>query len=83
MLYDARYDTLREELAAARVKAGLTQAELGNQMGKVQSFVSKIETGERYRDVLEFLRWCEVAHTDAYDVLRRVQETKRTRSSIK
>ena len=51
---------------------------VGNQMGKVQSFVSKIETGERYLDVLEFLHWCEVAHADAYDVLRRVQETKRT-----
>jgi transcriptional regulator with XRE-family HTH domain len=82
MLYDTRYDTLREELAAARVKAGLTQSELGKRMGKVQSFVSKIETGERYIDVLEFLCWCEAAQADAHRVLRRVQKTGSPRLGI-
>lgn len=74
MLYDSRYNVLREELAAARARAGLTQSELAKRMGVVQSFVSKIETGERYLDVLEFLRWCEVAQTDACFILGRVQQ---------
>jgi len=76
MLYETRYDTLREELAAARARAGLTQSELARRLGKGQSFVSKIETGERYLDVLEFLRWCEVAQADACAVLQRVQRIK-------
>lgn len=76
MLYGNRYDTLREELAAARARAGLTQSELAKQMGVVQSFVSKIETGERYLDVLEFLRWCELTQADECAVLRRVQRVK-------
>ena len=76
MLYETRYDTLREELAAARARAGLTQAALAQQMGVVQSFVSKIETGERYLDVLEFLRWCEATQADTCAVLRQVQRDR-------
>lgn len=76
MLYGTRYDILREELAAARARAGLTQSALAQQLGVAQSFVSKIETGERYLDVLEFLRWCEVTQTDTYALLCKVQKIK-------
>lgn len=73
MLYEAQYEKLRGELASARVRAGLTQSELASRLGKVQSFVSKVETGERYLDVLEFLRWCEVSDADACEMLRRIK----------
>jgi len=73
MLYETRYEKLREELASARIRAGLTQLELALRLGKVQSFVSKIETGERYIDVLEFLRWCEISNTDAGEVLHKIK----------
>ena len=76
MLYETRYKALREELVAARARAGLTQSALAQQMGVVQSFVSKIETGERYLDVLEFLRWCEATQADTCAVLRQVQQVK-------
>lgn len=76
MLYESRYNALREELAAARARAGLTQSALAQRLGVVQSFVSKIETGERYLDVLEFLRWCEVTQADTCSVLRQVQKIK-------
>jgi transcriptional regulator with XRE-family HTH domain len=75
MLYHPRYNTLREELAAARAQAGLTQSEMAKRLGKVQSFVSKVETGERYLDVLDFLSWCEVAQADACALLKQVQQT--------
>ena len=76
MLYQARYVKLREELAQARQQAGMTQAELAKRMGKAQSYVSKAETGERYVEVLDFLRWCEMSGADAAHVLERVQAAR-------
>ena len=45
-------------LVDARRSAGVTQVELASRLSKPQSFVSKIERGERRIDVLEF---CAVA----------------------
>jgi transcriptional regulator with XRE-family HTH domain len=47
------YGRLREKLRAARVEAGLSQAQVGHIVGKPQSFVSKIEVGERGVDFIE------------------------------
>lgn len=74
MLYEDRYNKLREKLATARIHAGMTQSQLAKRLGKAQSFVSKVETGERYLDVLEFLRWCEVADADVCRLLLDIQQ---------
>ena len=47
------YGRLRERLKAARIEAGLTQAQVGHLVGKPQSFISKIEVGERRVDFIE------------------------------
>ncbi len=47
------YGRLREKLRAARIEAGLTQAQVGHIVGKPQSFISKIEVGERRVDFTE------------------------------
>jgi transcriptional regulator with XRE-family HTH domain len=36
-----------EEVRAARIKAGLTQAQLAQRLGRLQKYVSLIETGSR------------------------------------
>ena len=41
------YGRLREKLRAARIETGLTQGQVGHLVGKPQSFISKIESGER------------------------------------
>jgi len=46
-------------LRAARVTAGLTQAQLSERIGMPQSFVSKYESGERRLDVLELRTVCK------------------------
>lgn len=45
---------LVEVLAEAREKAGLTQVELADRIGKNQKFISLIERSQRRVDVLEF-----------------------------
>lgn len=74
MLYQARYGVLRREMARIRSAAGLTQAELATRLGKGQSFVSKVETGERYLDVMDFLSWCDAVNVDAAEILVTVRK---------
>lgn len=50
-----RYARLRELLIEARQTAGLTQVELAERLRRPQSYVSKVESGERRLDVVEFL----------------------------
>lgn len=50
------YKVMGERLAAARVRADLTQQQLARKLGKPQSFVSDYERGQRRVDILEFLR---------------------------
>lgn len=48
------YSIMLDVLVAARKKAGLTQDELAERLGKPQPFVSKVEHGVRRIDVVEF-----------------------------
>ncbi|WP_354412014.1 MULTISPECIES: helix-turn-helix domain-containing protein [Variovorax] len=57
-IHHRRYDVLRKHLRGTRRTAGLTQAELGSRMKVDQSYISKVERGERYVDVLLYLDWC-------------------------
>ncbi|MDR0578381.1 MAG: helix-turn-helix domain-containing protein [Candidatus Accumulibacter sp.] len=59
MLYSQRYEKAREVLRQTRLESGLTQAGLAEKLACGQSHVSKLERGERYIDVLEFILWCE------------------------
>ena len=46
--------SLIEVLTALRKGAGLTQSQLASRLGKPQSFIAKIEGGERRVEVIEF-----------------------------
>lgn len=61
-----KYDLVRRMLIDARLKAGLKQAEVAAKLDKPQSYVSKIERGERGIDVIEFL---EIAQAIKFDPL--------------
>ena len=54
-LRSAEHKKLTALLIAARQKSGLTQQQLAEHLGRPQSYVAKIESGERRIDVLEFL----------------------------
>jgi hypothetical protein len=64
-VHHPRYLVLREHLKALRVKAGLTQAEIATRLKLDQSYVSKIERGERYVDVLFYVDWCKACGVKA------------------
>jgi transcriptional regulator with XRE-family HTH domain len=67
------YKHLVELLIAARKDAGLNQAELGKLMGRGQTFVSKVEQGERRLDMVEVIIWCRLVRADVHKVVRKLQ----------
>jgi len=58
-------------LRQIRTEAGVSQRELALLLRLPQSFISKIESGERQVQVLEFLLLCEKLKVDASVVLAR------------
>lgn len=80
-LYSPASARMRALLTDARLKVGLTQTEVANQLSRPQSFVSKYESGERRLDVVEFLEVCASVKADAGTVLQMV-EMVRTRCNL-
>ena len=58
-LYHADYEALRLALRRMREGANLTQTDMAAQLGVGQSYISKLERGENYVDVILFARWCQ------------------------
>ncbi|MEB2504762.1 helix-turn-helix transcriptional regulator [Burkholderia sp. BCCIQ04A] len=72
MIYGQRYEKLRHVLKQVRREAGLTQVQLAEALGRGQSYVSKVERGEQYLDVLEFIEWCEACATPSEIVIKKI-----------
>ena len=68
--YSPTYVRLRQLLVAARKRAGLHQAQVARRLGRPQSFVSKIESGERRLDVGEFVEFATAVNADAANLLK-------------
>jgi len=71
-VYTHQYRRLRALLTEARKTAGLTQVELSVQLDRPQSFVSKVERGERRLDVIEFLEMARVLRLDVVAFLHQL-----------
>ena len=52
-LHGPAYERLRERFRAARIEIGLTQERVASFLGKPQSFISKIEVGDRRVNFIE------------------------------
>lgn len=67
----SEYHALVGILRTLRHNAGMTQATLAERLGKPQSFVSKVERGERLIDPVELRWWCRETGADVSSVVRR------------
>lgn len=68
-LFTDRHQAFIRFIAAARKGAGLTQVELASRLGRPQSFVSKVEKGERRVDVVEFCQLAEALGREPAELL--------------
>jgi transcriptional regulator with XRE-family HTH domain len=59
-IHTPEYKRMRERLREAREAAGMTQEKVAEHLGKPQSFVSKVETGERRIDPTELEKFARL-----------------------
>ena len=71
-----RHEALIELLKAKRGASGMTQAELAERLGEFQSFVARMESGQRRIDVIEYLALAETLNFDAAYALAQVRKIK-------
>ena len=69
-VFTKMHDLLRQMLVQARSESGLTQVQLAERLSRPQSFVSKVERGERRLDVVEFFEVAEALGIDPFAFLR-------------
>jgi transcriptional regulator with XRE-family HTH domain len=72
--HSAAYRHLIDLLIQTRKQAGVTQQVLAARLDRPQSFVSKIELGERRLDVVEFLEVCRALGVDPHTLLDGIAE---------
>ena len=63
-VYSKDYKEIIEHLKTARVEAGLSQQDVADKLNKPQSFISKIESGERRLDVAEIKKFAVIYKKD-------------------
>ena len=62
--YSQKSEDLLEKLRSARLEAGLTQVETSKKLKKPQSYLSKIERGERKIEALELGDFAKIYNKD-------------------
>ena len=72
-VHSVRYRRLRNVLVEARRAKRFSQANLAEKLGRVQTFVSKYERGERRLDLVEFLDVATALELDPEKVVRQLQ----------
>ena len=68
---------LMRVLVETRKARGLTQQAVADRMDRPQSYMAKIENGERRLDVVELAEWAIAVEADAGTVARAVVEVVR------
>lgn len=61
-------------LIAKREAAGLTQAQLAEALGEYQSFVARLESGQRRVDVIELIELARILGFDASQAVTAVEQ---------
>jgi ribosome-binding protein aMBF1 (putative translation factor) len=72
-LGSARHKVLVDLIVTKREAAGLTQTQLAEKLGEYQSFVARLESGQRRIDVIEFLELSSILGFDPAKVIRSIQ----------
>ena len=62
-----RHNALIAFLTAKRKEAGLSQTDLAKALGEYQSFVARMESGQRRVDVIEYENLAEILEFDVHE----------------
>lgn len=68
-----RHKALISMLIEKREAAGLTQVELAAALGEYQSFVARLESGQRRVDVIELIVLAKILNFDAAETVKSIE----------
>ncbi|HCT3347147.1 TPA: helix-turn-helix transcriptional regulator [Citrobacter koseri] len=71
-VYSIEYQMVIKALREARVAGHITQEELGKALGRPQSFIAKVENGERRLDIVEFVHLCRLIGIDPASIINKL-----------
>ena len=71
-IYSDEYQSVIQSLRDQRIAKGITQESLASALGRPQSFIAKVENGERRLDVVEFVHIAKLLGVKVEDVLGRI-----------
>jgi transcriptional regulator with XRE-family HTH domain len=71
-----RHEALTRFLIDKRKRAGLTQAELALKLGRYQSFVATVESGQRRIDVIELLDLADAIGFDPREAIKMLRSVR-------
>lgn len=63
-MFTAAYEEVTAAVVRIRKSARLTQRELAQLLGREQSYIGRIETGQRRLDLVEFVWICKACKAD-------------------
>ncbi len=73
-LHTPEHERFRALLVKAREDSCLTQSQVSAKLNRPQSFVSKVESGERRLDVVEFVQLCGVLGADPVSIVAQLKD---------
>ena len=77
--FTREYAALCRLLRETREKAGLTQVELAEKIGETQSYVSKVERGERRLDLVQLQAFCRAMKSSLSEFVAGFEQVTRAR----
>jgi transcriptional regulator with XRE-family HTH domain len=75
-LQPPRHEALRAFIVEKRKKAGLSQSEVAAKLGRYQSSIANIESGQRRIDVVELLDLAAVIGFDPREAIKRLNSIR-------
>ncbi|RUS65995.1 hypothetical protein CUZ56_02351 [Saezia sanguinis] len=72
-IYSQEYQRVIKTLRDARIEQGITQEKLAQAFGRPQSFIAKVENGERRLDVVEFVHMARLLSLDPARILSQIK----------
>jgi len=74
-IYSKEYSLFLELLRNTREERGLTQIDVAQRLGQTQSFVSKVERGERRIDIVELRAFCSAIGVNFLTFVNKLEHT--------
>ncbi|GAA3591747.1 helix-turn-helix transcriptional regulator [Gibbsiella greigii] len=68
-IYSDEYQRVIKALREARIAKGVTQESLAQALDRPQSFIAKVENGERRLDIVEFVHLARLLSIDPISII--------------